>query len=117
MFNSIILAFSASVDALGIGITYGMKNAKINFGAKCIIIIMCFVFSSCSFLLGDFLRSFMSMGFTNVLSSLILISIGILVLFDPVPFDFDNSKRYRCKRGFCAWFCNFFRCVLCWAWV
>lgn len=102
MLNSIILALSVSIDSLGIGITYGIKNARINFLSKGILFIMSICFTACSLLIGEFLSSFLSTVFTTIVSSTILIVIGVIIYFDPIPFDFNHSKRNRFKRGFCS---------------
>ena len=42
LINSIILAVSSSIDSLGIGITYGMKNTKISYLAKIVLFVISF---------------------------------------------------------------------------
>ena len=37
MLNSFILAISSSIDSLGIGITYGIKNTKISLLGKIVL--------------------------------------------------------------------------------
>ncbi len=99
MLNSLILALSVSIDSLGIGITYGIKNAKICFLSKCILFVMSMFFAGCSLFIGDFISSFLSEFITNIISSSILIIIGIIVLIDPIPFDFDNSYMIDIKEA------------------
>ena len=43
--NSLILAVSSSIDSLGIGITYGIKNTKISLIARFILFIISFIIS------------------------------------------------------------------------
>ena len=99
MFNSILLALSVSIDSLGIGITYGIRNAKIRLLSMCILFAISIFFTSCSFLLGNFINSMLSELVTKLISSLILIIIGFVILADPIPFDFDNSKAIDLKEA------------------
>lgn len=54
-FNYVALAISASIDSLGIGITYGLKNTKIVFSAKLVLFIISIIITAFSMLLGNFL--------------------------------------------------------------
>lgn len=99
MLNSILLAFSVSIDSLGIGITYGIRNAKIKFLSRCILFVMSVFFTYCSFALGDFIKSILSELITNAISSGILVIIGILIIVDPIPFDLDHSKAIDIKEA------------------
>lgn len=99
MLSSILLALSVSIDSLGIGITYGIKNTKIKLISKCILFTMSIFFTSFSFLIGDFINSFLSEILTKIISSGILVIIGIIILVDPIPFDLDNSKSIDIKEA------------------
>lgn len=99
MLNSILLALSVSIDSLGIGITYGIRNAKINTLSRCILFIMSVLFSSMSIALGDYIGSILPEIMTKLISSGFLILIGIIILIDPIPFDFDNSKAIDIKEA------------------
>ena len=91
---------SVSIDSLGIGITYGIKNTTLNFFAKFILIIMSVFFSTCSIFIGNIISSILSELLTKFISSCILIIIGIIVIIDPIPFDFDNSRNIDMKEAF-----------------
>lgn len=99
MFNSILLAFSVSIDSLGIGITYGIRNAKIKFVSRFILFIMSVFFSYCSFAIGYFINSLLSEIVTRAISSGILIIIGIIIILDPIPFDLNHSKAIDIKEA------------------
>mgnify|MGYP005763557935 FL=1 len=107
MTNSIILALSASIDSLGIGITYGLKNAQIHFLSKCILFVMSIFFAVCSLFIGNLISTFLPEFFTNIISSTILVIIGILVLIDPIPFDFDHSRKIDIKESLVLRGCTF----------
>ena len=57
MWSSMFLAISSSIDALGIGITYGIKNTKISLGEKIILFIILFIVTYISIFLGDFIQT------------------------------------------------------------
>lgn len=99
MLNSLLLAFSVSIDSLGIGITYGIRNAKIKFISRCILFIMSVFFTYCSFAIGDFIKSILSELVTKAISSGILVIIGILIIIDPIPFDLDHSRAIDTKEA------------------
>ena len=44
--NSLILALSSSIDSLGIGITYGIKNTRISYMAKIVLFVISFLIRS-----------------------------------------------------------------------
>lgn len=100
MINSIILALSVSIDSFGIGFTYGIKNAKIGFVSKLLLALMSICLCSASFFIGDFISTILSELFTQIISSSILIILGIIVIIDPIPFDFDHSRGIDIKEAF-----------------
>jgi len=55
--SSLVLALSSSIDALGIGITYGIRNTKISFLAKIILLIISLVVSFLSIWFGDIIKN------------------------------------------------------------
>ena len=114
MFNSILLALSSSIDSLGIGITYGLKNTKINFEAKLILFIMSIFFATLSIALGNIIKMFLPDFVTNIISSAILVIIGFLILLEPIPFDFDNSHGIDIKEAIILRNCSFSRFYLYW---
>lgn len=101
MLSSIILALSVSLDSFGIGITYGVKNAKIHFVSKLILALMSICFTSASFFIGNFLNNiFYLENLAEIISASIFIIIGIFVIIDPIPFDFNHSNGIDVKEAF-----------------
>lgn len=68
MINSIILALSVSIDSLGIGISYGVKNTKIRGLSLLVLVIMSIFFTCSSFFIGDFIKDFLSEFLTVIIS-------------------------------------------------
>ena len=101
LINSILLALSSSLDSLGIGITYGIKNMKISKISRLILFtISCFV-SFSSILLGDFINNFISNSFANLIGCSVLVFIGVSMIFKSISnsnnvknnyYDFNNSN-------------------------
>lgn len=106
MLNSILLAFSSSIDSLGIGITYGIKNTKISLIGKIILFAISIFIAYLSILLGNFIQSIFPVFLTKLIGSSILIFMGIYICFqalkkqdkncnvfnNPISSDLDNSK-------------------------
>ena len=79
LFTIILLALSVSIDALGIGITYGLRKTSISTPAKFILFIVSFAFVCISVSFGYFLASLFP---TNI----------IKIIRNPISSDLNNSK-------------------------
>lgn len=79
LINSLILALSSSIDSLGIGITYGIKNTKISCLAKIVLFTISFLISILSVWFGDFLKNIFSDFATKLIGNLILIGMGLFI--------------------------------------
>lgn len=84
-----ILAISSSIDSLGLGITYGIKDTKITIFAKIILFITSLLFASISISIGNFINEFLPDIICNVLSFLILFSMGFWIILQ----SFNNSSK------------------------
>ena len=106
MLNSILLSVSSSIDSLGIGITYGIKNTKISLIGKIILFIISLITTYFSLFLGNFIQNIFPTFTTKLIGSFILICMGIYICFEalkkqdincnvfnnPISSDFDNSQ-------------------------
>ena len=113
MLNSILLAISSSIDSLGIGITYGIKNTKISLLGKIILFLISITITYISIFLGNFIQSIFPSFLTKLIGSGILIFMGIYICFEalknksnssnvfnnPISSDFDNSKLIDCRES------------------
>ena len=111
--SSIILAFSSSIDSLGIGITYGIKNTIVSNTGKLLLFFISFVTALISLYFGNSIRIFLSEFMAKLLGSMILIIIGGSVLFSNLKkdgkkfnlirnstcYDIDNSKTIDFKES------------------
>lgn len=93
LINSIILAISSSIDSLGIGITYGIKNTKISHMAKVVLFVIAFLISLLSVWFGDILKNIFSDFATKLIGNLILVCMGIFVCFQSIRKDKKNTTQ------------------------
>ena len=95
----ILLALSASIDALSLGITYGIKKTKMSKTANIIIFTIVFVCSTIAILVGHFLSLLFSPTFSVLFGSSLLIMLGLYNIYKGlkkanafINFDADNSN-------------------------
>ncbi len=87
LINSFMLALSSSVDSLGIGITYGIKNTKISSMGKIVLFIISFSISILSVWFGDMIKHVFSDFVTKLIGNMILIVMGVFVCFQAIRKD------------------------------
>ena len=90
LLNAFILAFSASIDSFGVGITYGIKKTKISFGAIFILFVLSLFMTSLSIIFGNIISAFISANFTTIVGALMLCGIGTFIIYGAV-----NNKNKR----------------------
>ena len=73
----ILLALSASIDALALGITYGIKKTKMSRLGNLIIFITLFCLSGISIFIGHYISILFSPVVSALLGSSLLIFLGI----------------------------------------
>jgi len=95
LINSLILAISSSIDSLGIGITYGIKNTKISYIGKFILFCISFFISIISIWFGNSLTNIFPDFLSASLGSIILILMGAFIVFQALKKEknspIDNS--------------------------
>lgn len=89
----LILAVSSSIDSLGIGITYGIKNTQITSVAKLVLFLISLTVSILSISIGNFISNLLSPFFCNIIGFLILILMGLFIIFQ----SFKEQKDTRSK--------------------
>lgn len=101
----IFLALSASIDALGLGITYGIKKTKMSKAGNLIIFTTLFCLSGISIFIGHYISILFSPIFSVLLGSALLILLGIYNIFKAqnnttTNFDADCSNFIDAKEAF-----------------
>lgn len=81
MLNSLLLAISSSIDSLGIGITYGIKNTKISKLGKIILFVISILTTYISILFGNIIQYIFPNTLTNFLGCFVLVYMGIYICF------------------------------------
>lgn len=104
LLNMLALSLCSNIDAIGIGISYGIRNIKIEKFSKIIMFLLSLVISSISFFLGDILFSFFPDTLSKLAGILLLIIIGIYIIFTSCPntstsFDKDQSQTIDWKES------------------
>lgn len=88
-FTYLILALSLSIDSIGIGITYGLRNTRIPNLSKLILFLISITFTTISLMLGNLITYILPDNIANYIGSFILVFIGIWILFQ----IFHKSKK------------------------
>lgn len=104
LFNIFLLAFSASIDSLGVGITYGIKKTKISLLALLVLFFLSLFVTSLSIILGNTLSSFISADFTTIIGGFMLCCIGIFIFYGAI----NNKEKKHSKKIFKHKEYNFF---------
>ncbi len=100
MINSLFLAISSSIDSLGIGVTYGVKNTKISYIGKVVLFFISFIISILSIWFGNVIKNIFSDYLTTFIGSGILIFMGFFICFQALKKEkdcmnnTDNKKFY-----------------------
>lgn len=100
LFNALILALSASIDSLGVGITYGIKKTKMTFLSIVVLFLLSFTITDISIIFGNILTSFISPTFTTIIGGLMLCAIGIFVIYSSLKnkkVEISDKKNYKQK--------------------
>lgn len=81
LISSLFLAISSSIDSLGIGITYGIKNTTISYFGKVVLFSISFLVAIISLWFGSSIKNIFSSFITNLIGSSILIFMGLFIFF------------------------------------
>lgn len=94
LLNCLFLAISSSIDSLGIGITYGIKNTKITMGAKSILFFISFLISIISIYFGNLLKYIFPDFLIHYLGSFLLMLMGLFMCFQSLKV---SKQEYKIK--------------------
>ena len=106
IFKYILLALSASIDALSLGITYGIKQTKMSKTGNTIIFMIVLCCSAFAILVGHFLSLLFSYTFSVLLGSSLLMLLGLYNIYKGITnsntlknFDVDISNYIDTKEA------------------
>lgn len=105
LISMVLLAFTLSIDALGIGIAYTIRGVYITNPAKLIIGVVSIVVMRISALFGAYLHHLFPGKVTVYFGAAILIFMGIIFIVksfntsDDIPYDLDHSSSIEGKEA------------------
>lgn len=82
MLQSLLLVLSICLDTFLASIAYGTEKIKIPLSSSIIINLVCSSFLGISLLLSNILNDFITIGIANILSFILLLSIGVYRIFE-----------------------------------
>lgn len=91
----IVLAISVSIDALGIGISYGLRQIKITNSARLIIFSIAFLSTFIAVKLGNVVSLYLPNNLTNILSTIMLIGLGIFIIIQACKGKSQERDEHR----------------------
>lgn len=105
IFKCFLLALSASIDALSLGITYGIKKTKMSKVGNLIIFFTLLLSTSISVLIGHYISIIFSPQVSIWIGSLLLVLLGIYTIYKAqhsisTNFDTDNSNYIDEREAF-----------------
>ena len=86
----IALALSVSVDAFGIGITYGLRKTKLSTSAKFILFFVSLAFVSLSVIFGYFLIAILPEKIIKIISVILLVIMGLIIIYEALRDTEEN---------------------------
>lgn len=95
-----ILATSASIDSLGVGITYGIRNTKVGIAGKIIIFTLLMIITCLGVFLGNTISKLLPSYITDYIGVFLLVSIGIWILCQALknPQETCNEEKHHKRK-------------------
>ncbi len=93
----LVLALSVSIDSLGIGITYGLRNTKISKASNIILFVMSILITSLSIFIGKIITSIFSKTITSYIGAMFLIFMGLWVIFQALKTKYKITSTKHSK--------------------
>lgn len=91
LLNCILLAFCVSIDSLSIGLTYGLKNTKISFGAKFVLFFIALIVTFFSIFIGDSICKIFSRNLSTAIGCILLCIMGLWIIVQAVTNNKEHS--------------------------
>ena len=88
------LTFSSSIDNLGVGLSYGIRNIRINLIKNLVISIICFLFSVTGIYFGLWISNILPGVLPIVIGGIFLVIFGIRIMLLAIPHkNMTNDKQ------------------------
>ncbi|MFR8104065.1 MAG: sporulation membrane protein YtaF [Clostridia bacterium] len=98
LISYLLLATSVSIDSLGIGITYGLRNTRISSIAKVILFFISLTITTIAVLLGNILVSFLPAIVTKIIGAVILCLMGIWILYQTFHEKYSKGEEVNSSK-------------------
>lgn len=95
--DCLLLAIPISLDCIGIGITYGIKNTYITPLAKFIIFSIFFIVTSIAVSLGKLIIEIFSLKFANIIGVVLLVLMGLWIIYQSFRQKKECAKPQKTK--------------------
>ena len=97
MLGIILLSVSLSIDALGIGVSYGLRKIRISIMPNLIICGISILFTALAIIIGDFLLTFVPFNISKVMGCGMLFLLGAFIIFQALLKKDSEKKRKKQK--------------------
>lgn len=102
MATALLLALTVSVDALGVGLSFGMRGIRIQTAAKLIICIFSVIYAYAAVLFGGVLARVLPPAVSTVIGTGLLCLMGLYIIWDrglrTKPPECGEQELKRCRR-------------------
>lgn len=95
IFSITILAISLSLDALGVGLVYGLRQIRIPLGPKLVICLFSILYSALALAIGKSLAAVLPAGGAKLLGVAILTLMGIWIILQALLRKSDDESEAR----------------------
>ncbi|NLI58023.1 MAG: sporulation membrane protein YtaF [Clostridium sp.] len=96
VFSIVLLAISLSLDAFGVGLSYGVRKIKIPMFSKIIICFFSIFYAGIALIGGKYLSSFLPQNISKIIGILILFGMGTLIVIQAL-IKKDNQQYSLCS--------------------
>ena len=90
---AIFLAIALSIDALGMGTSYGLRRIKLSLWAYAVLFVVSMAVMAASVLFGNLIASFFDYHITEIIASYWIIAIGIWICIGALRKDKSETDR------------------------
>lgn len=94
LLSALSLAISVSIDSLGIGITYGLRNTKVSTIAKFVLFLISLFITTISIYLGNVISHFLPSVITKLIGVILLVSMGCFIIYEAIRKK-NSSEDYN----------------------
>lgn len=100
-YTSLLLAISVSIDALGMGITYGIRDTKVSNTSKIVLFVVSFIVGIISVYIGSLLNSLFPSLVAKIVGFIVLCTMGCWIIYTTLtPQKKKKEKEHKNKYDF-----------------